>query len=221
MDIIESIKLRKSIRGYKPIPVSKEILTDLLEIATRAPSGMNSQPWEFTVLGGKVLDELKEALQKQFLAGLEPNLDFPFSPLTGIYKRRSIEVGIELYKLMGIARDDKEKRTQWELKMLRSFDAPNAIIVSMDKEVSSYWSMFSLGAVSHTIALAALEYGLGTCIEGDLVYYPDLVRQIAGIHESKNLAIGIAIGYPDWDFPANRFYSTRIPLDNIVSWQGV
>jgi nitroreductase len=221
MELIEAIKSRKSIRGYKPTPVPKEILTEILEIATRAPSGLNSQPWEFTVLGGKVLDDLRQALQEQFRAGAAINPDFPIEALTGVYKKRQVELGIALYQLMGIAREDTEKKNQWFLKQLRALDAPNVIIVSMDEEVSGFQATFSLGAVTQTIALAAVGFGLGTCIQAALVYYPKVVKQIAGIPESKKLATGIAIGYPDWDFPANKLQSTREPLANIVAWRGV
>ena len=131
MEVIEAIKSRKSIRGYKPTPVPREILAEILEIATRAPSGKNTQPWEFTVLGGKVLDNFKEALQEQFLTGP----DFSKKIYTGVYKERHRELGIRLYQLMGIAREDKEKRDQWTLQNLRAFDAPNIIIISMDEEI--------------------------------------------------------------------------------------
>lgn len=221
MELVEAIKSRKSIRGYKPTPVPKEILTEILEIATRAPSGLNTQPWEFTVLGGKVLDDLKHALQEKTLTGALPNPDLPIKPYTGVYRQRQVELGIALYQLMGIAREDKERKDQWMLKQLRAFDAPNAIIVSMDQEMDSPLASFSLGAVTQNIALAAVNFGLGTCIQHVLTYYPEVVRQIAGIPESKKLIIGISIGYPDWDFPANKLDSSREPLTNIVTWRGV
>jgi len=75
--------------------------------------------------------------------------------------------------------------------------------------VSGLLATFSLGAVTQTIALAALDYGLGTCIQGAPVFYPQVVRQIAGIPESTKLVMAIAIGYPDWDFPANKLHTTR------------
>jgi len=222
MELIEAIKSRKSIRGYKTTPVPKEVLTEILEVATRAPSGMNTQPWEFTVLGGKVLDDLRQALEEQFRAGAAPDADLPIEAFTGVYRKRQVEVGIALYQLMGIGREDTEKKSQWFLKLLRAFDAPNLIIVSMDEEISgTFLSMFGLGTVAQTIALAAVNHGLGTCINGMVVSYSKVVKQIADIPESKKLVIGIAIGYPDWDFPANKLQSTREPLDNIVAWRGV
>ena len=224
MELLEAIKSRKSIRGYKPTPVSREVLAEILEIAIHAPSNTNTQPWEFTILGGKVLNNLKQALQEQFRAGVEPQPDFPFKALTGVYRKRQVELGISLYQLMGIAREDREKRDRWTLKMLRAFDAPNAIIIAMDEEISStqdLQAMFSVGTVSQTIALAAVEFGLGTCIHQALINYPKVVRQIASIPDSKKLVIGIVVGYPDWDFAANKLQSTREPLDNIVTWQGM
>jgi len=222
LELAEAIKFRKSIRAYKPTPVPKETLVKILETATRSPSAMNIQPWKFTILGGKVLDELKEALQEKFLAGVEPHPDFPqYSRLAGAYRNRQVEVGKSLFQLMDIAREDKGKRVEWRAKMIRFFDAPNAIIISQDEEVDSFLSIFSLGSVSQTIALAAVDFSLGTCIEHAPVYYPEVIRQIAGIPESQRIAIGIAIGYPDWDFPANKLESVRETLDNIVTWQRV
>mgnify|MGYP001073673107 CR=1 FL=1 len=222
MELLEAIKSRKSIRGYKPTPVPKEILTQILEIAFHAPSAMNIQPWKFTILGDKMLNELKEALQERFLAGVEPSPDFARYPrLAGVYRDRQVDLAKNLFQLMGIAREDKGRRMEWMLKMIRFFDAPNAIIISLDEEVNSFLSIFSLGTITQTIALAAVNFGLGTCIEQAAVYYPEVIRQITGIPESQQIAITIAIGYPDWDFPANKLKSTREPLANIGTWFGV
>ena len=222
MELLEAIKSRKSIRGYKPTPVPKEILTQILEIAFHAPSAMNIQPWKFAILGDKMLNELKEALQERFLAGVEPSPDFARYPrLAGVYRDRQVDLAKNLFQLMDIAREDKGRRMEWMLKMIRFFDAPNAIIISLDEEVNSFLSIFSLGTITQTIALAAVNFGLGTCIEQAAVYYPEVIRQITGIPESQQIAITIAIGYPDWDFPANKLKSTREPLANIGTWFGV
>ena len=221
MELVEAIKSRRSIRGYKPTPVSKEILARVLEIATNAPSAMNTQPWKFTVLGGKVLDELREALQKRFLEGAEIHPDFPLSTPSGVYRNRQVDLAKSLFQLLEIAREDKGKRTEWTAKAFRLFDAPNAIIVSMDAENSSFPYILSLGAVSQTIALVAVDFGLGTCIEGNSILYPEVIRQITGIPESQKILAGMAIGYPDWDFPANKLRSTREPLDKVTTWLGI
>ena len=222
MELVEAIKLRKSIRGYKPTPVPRETLAQILEIATRAASGMNIQPWKFTILGGSILDELKKVLQDKFLAGEEPTPDFgPMARPTGVYRERQITLAKDLFQLMNITREDKGKRVEWNSKMLRFFDAPNAIIISVDEEINGLLSIFSIGTVTQTIILTATDFGLGTCIELDPVSYSKAIRQITGIPESQKIVVAIAIGYPDWDFPANKLQTSREPLENIVTWLGM
>ena len=222
MDLIEAINSRKSIRGYKPTPVPKETLAQILEIATRSPSALNTQPWKFTILGGKVLAELREGLQEQFLAGVEMHPDLPPSPLpSGIYRTRQVDLAKGLFQLMDIAREDKGKRLEWTARAFRLFDAPNAIIIGMDEEINSFSSIFSLGIICQTIALVAVSFGLGTCIEQNSVLYPDVIRKITGIPESQKIVAGMAIGYPDWDFPANKLQSAREPLSATATWCGV
>jgi nitroreductase len=221
MDLIEGMKSRKSIRGYKPTPVPRDTIAQILEIATRAPSAYNTQPWELHVLAGEVLDELKKALAQKFETVAEPHPDFAIpTPLVGIYRTRQVELGKSLFQLMDIGREDKEKRNEWTLKMARFWDAPNAIIIATDKEVSGPLLVFSIGAVTQSITLAALHFGLGTCIEHPPVYYPDVIRQTIGIPDSKKILIAMAIGYPDWEFPANKLESTRELLTNAVAWHG-
>jgi len=77
-----------------------------------------------------------------------------------------------------------------------------------------------IGALMQTICLAALHHGLGTCIEDQGTMFPDVVRKFTGMPDSKRIVISIAIGYPDWDFPANKLESRREPLENVVTWCG-
>ncbi len=222
MDLIEAINLRRSVRGYKPTPVPKETLTQILEIAIRSPSALNTQPWRFTILGGKVLMDVREALQEQFLAGVEMHPDLlPSPPPSGIYRNRQVDLAKGLFQLMDIAREDKGKRMEWTARAFRLFDAPNAIIIGMDEEINSFSSIFSLGIISQTIALVAVSFGLGTCIEQNSALYPDVIRKITGIPESQKIAAGMAVGYPDWDFPANKLQSPREPLSTVATWCGV
>jgi nitroreductase len=221
LELLEAITSRKSIRGYSTAPVPKETIGQILEIASRAPSAYNTQPWEFFVLAGAVLDQLKKALAERFESGAEPHPDFERpTPLVGVYRTRQVELGKSLFQLMDIGREDKEKRNQWTLKMARFWDAPNAIIIGTDREVSGPLLILSIGAITQSIALAALHFGLGTCIEHPPVYYPNVIRQILGIPESKKIVIAMAMGYPDWDFPANRLQSTRELPANTVAWHG-
>ena len=220
MDLIEGIKSRKSIRGYKPDPVPKDVLKEIIDIATRAPSSMNTQPWEFTVIAGDVIDRIKQANVEKFNAGERPQLEVTRGEYTGQYRDRQVALAVQLFQLMGIAREDREKRTEWMRRGFRFFDAPAAIILSIDKSVG-LGGQFDIGTISQTIALAALNYGLGTCIQGQGIMYPDVIRKFTGISDSKLMVIAITIGYPDWDFPANQVNSEREPIENVVGWHGM
>ena len=221
MDLVEAIKARKSIRGYQPDPVPKNVLEEILEIAIHAPSSMNTQPWEFTVIAGDVMEEIKQANIEKFNAAELPRMDVPRGEkYTDEYRERQVALAVQLFQLMGIAREDKEKRTEWMRKGFRFFDAPAAIIISMDKSVGS-GGEFDSGVIAQTIALTALNYGLGTCIQGQGIMYPDVVRKFTAIPESKLIVICLTIGYPDWDFPANKVQAEREPSQNITTWCGM
>jgi len=220
LDIAEAIRTRKSIRGFKPDPVPKEVLKNILEIAIRAPSGVNAQPWEIAVVAGEILENIKRGNVEMAASGAMPNRDRPGQVREGVYKQRQVDLAIQLFQLMGIAREDKVKRAEWMQKGFRFFDAPTAIILYVDKSLGESGPLMDIGSLAQTICLAALHYGLGTCIEGQGVMYPDVVRKYTGIPESKLIIICIAIGYPDWEFPANKLESKREPVDSITTWCG-
>ena len=219
MDLIEAIKSRKSIRGYKPDPVPKEVLQEILEVASRAPSSMNIQPWEFTVIAGEVMEKIKQANVEKFNSGEAAHPDAGQEAYTDQYRERQVAVAIQLFQLMDIAREDKEKRTEWMKRGFRFFDAPAAIIISVDRSLGER-AQFDVGSITQTIALVALNYGLGTCIQGQGIMYPEVIRKFTGIPESKRMIICLTIGYPDWDFPANKVQSQREPIENITTWCG-
>lgn len=220
MNILQAIRSRKSIRGFKPDPIPKGILKEILDIARRTPSAMNTQPWNITVVTGEVLDNIRKGNIEMLAAGAEPNPDLPSTPYEGIYRQRQVDIAIQIFKLMGIAREDKVKRAEWRQRGYRFFDAPAAIILSMDRSVDKLLSHLDIGALMQTICLAALNYGLGTCIANHGIMFPEVVRRFTPIPESDEIVISIAIGYPDWDFPANKLESEREPLENFATWCG-
>jgi len=222
VDILEAIKQRKSIRGFKPTPVSRETLTEILEIACRAPSPMNSQPWEFFVVTGDTLETLKEKNIESLRAGvpIEPELSVVGWPRESVYRQRQVALAKQLYRLMDIKREDKEKREWWWEKGFRYFDSPAVIFVVVDRSLSEAGAVFDVGAVMQTFCLAALHHGLGTCIEDQGVQFAGVLRDVLGIPDTKRIMMAVAIGYPDWEFPANRIETTREPVDNITTWLG-
>ncbi|MHB8156694.1 MAG: nitroreductase [Desulfocucumaceae bacterium] len=220
MDILEAVLARKSIRGYKPDPVPKEVILEILKTSTRSPSAMNTQPWEFLVVAGDVLDNIRRGNIEKLLSGSAPSPDYPSEGYQGVFKQRQVELAIEIFKLMGIAREDSAKRLEWMQRGFRFFDAPAAIIIAADRSVEGTMSMFDLGAVAQTICLLALARGLGTCIEGQGVMFPQVIRKYTGLPESKSIKMSIAIGYPDWEFPANSLESKREALESMAAWHG-
>ncbi len=222
MDIMEAIFSRKSIRGYKKDPVSREVISKILEAAVRAPSAMNTQPWEFFVITGDILEKIKKGLVEKLAAGAPMNPDHLVVgwPQDSIYRRRQVDLAKQLFTLMNIAREDKEKRAEWLKRGFRYFDAPVGIIVVTDRTLSESGPLFDIGAVVQTLCLAALEHGLGTCIEDQAVLYPEVSRELAGIPDSKRIMIAVSLGYPDPDFPANQVRSEREPVDKISTWVG-
>ncbi|MCX5852649.1 MAG: nitroreductase [Deltaproteobacteria bacterium] len=222
MDIVEAIRLRKSIRKFKPEPIPKEVLSKILEIAIRAPSAMNTQPWEFTVITGKVLENVKTVNIEKLRSGAPIHLEHPSGgwPFESIYRNRQVELGMQLFELMDIPRDDMQKRADWIERGFRYFDAPAAIIIMTDRVLNEGGPMFDIGTIAQNICLVALKYSLGTCIEDQGIMYPEVLREYAGISESKRIVMSIAIGYPDWEFPANRLESTRDRVEYITTWRG-
>ena len=220
MEIIEAIRSRKSVRGYRPDPVPKEILREILEIATRSPSSENMQPWVITVITGKALDDVRRGNVEMLTSGVKPESSVSQRPFEGVYRQRQVDLAIQLFGLMGIAREDKERRAQWLERGFRFFDAPAAIVLSVDTSLGEEQVLIDIGALCQSICLSALKYGLGTCIEDQGILFPEVLRNLIEIPESKRIVICIAIGYPDWDFPANKVESKREPIENVTTWYG-
>jgi nitroreductase len=183
---------------------------------------VNRQPWEFFVVGGEVLEKIKQAHIEilKSLAGAQGKSKKK-KKSGDIYRKRQVDLAVQLYALMDIGRDDAEKRAEWYERGFRFFDAPAAIILLKDKSLEAMVSShFDLGSVTQTICLAALEFGLGTCIEGQGKAFPEVLRAHAGIPDAKEIVTTVAIGYPDWDFPANKIITPREEVDSNTTWRG-
>lgn len=220
MDILETVKSRKSIRGFTTQPVPKAVLEEMLTISTRSQSAGNTQPWEITIATGDTLDRIKEENASKLSSGVASNWDFPLSAYEGVYKARYAENTQKLYALLGIAREDKARRTEWQLTNARFFDAPVVIFICVDKGLGDIRCIFDCGALTQTICLLAPNYGLGACAQLASISYPDTIKRITGIPDSKKILIAISIGYPDWNFPGNKHQSSREALNNVTSWCG-
>lgn len=218
MQLTQAILARRSIRGFQSTPVPQQVLKDVLSLAVRAVSASNTQPWSFSVVTGGVLDAIRGENVADFQAG-RPT-DYADPPVEGVYQARARAIGAQIFTAMEIGRADWPRRTEWAARGFRFFDAPAVILLSMDAALDETAYRFNLGCVTQNICLAALEYGLGTCVQNQAIYYQGAIRKHLQLPADQRLVCGIAIGYPDWDFPANHVISTRVPAEELTRWYG-
>ena len=222
MTFSELIKARRSVRGYRPDPVPREVIEEIISVAKWAPSSMNTQPWHVHVVTGEPLDNIRRGNTENMLAGVPPKREFPMrESYEGIHRKRQVEVAVQLFDAMGIARDDTERRTDWVMRGFRQFDAPVSLVLTYDKYLEpAAISQFDLGAFSHAIVLAAWERGLGCVINGQGIMQSHVVRTYAQIPDDQVIMICIAMGYPDDRFVANDVKSRREDNKNFVRYVG-
>ena len=222
MEFKELIRARNSIRGYLDKPVPRDVIESIIEVAKWAPSSMNTQPWHVHVVTGAPLDRIRKGNTDNMVAGVPPKRDFPMrEAYEGVHRQRQINVAVQLYEAMGIARDDKPRRTDWVMRGFRQFDAPVSLVLTYDKYLEpAAISHFDLGAFSHAIVLAAWEQGLGCVINGQGIMQSSVVREHARIPDDQNIMICIAMGYPDDSFIANTVKSVREDNAQFVHYVG-
>jgi nitroreductase len=225
MDISKAVIARKSIRAFKPEPVPKAVLREIMEKALRAPSWGNIQPWEFVIACGPKLAEIRRRFIGRIDADINP--DFPqFFKFPEPYDSRSRVTVAKSHESVGIKREDKEKRRWWELKQLTNFGAPCEIYIYIDRSLYmqngnvNVWPVFDCGMITGIIVLLAASYNLGTIIQARAVIHPDIIREVLGIPDTKLMLVGMAIGYPDLKDPVNQYTTDREPMDKLVSWHG-
>jgi nitroreductase len=220
MDLIEAIRTRRSIRSFKPNSVPKEVLTELMDVCRWSPSGSNSQPWEFAILGAEVLDEVKGYIANH-MKNTPVHPDIPYPPMPEPYRTRQKEFMqiMNAHQYPSGAHNRQEDGVGNRASGGVLFGAPNAIIVYTDREICPR-SLLGLGMIAQTIALAALHFGLASCIMSQVTYWPEVYREKDIVPDNKLIAFGIAIGYPDTEARINTFPRTRERLDTFVHWYG-
>jgi nitroreductase len=222
MQYDDVVRGRRSIRGYKPDPVPKALVREVIEMAMRAPSSFNTQPWNFYVVSGEPLDRIRAGNTERILAGVPESREFrSHGAYAGIHRDRQIEVAKQLFGAMGIARDDKDGRQDWVLRGFRQFDAPVSIVVTYDRSIfGGDYGPFDCGGVANAIVNAAWSRGLGCVINSQGIMQSPVVREHAGIPEDQVIMTCIAMGFPDESFPANAVVSLRKPVDEAAVFVG-
>ena len=222
MKLEKVMRERRSIRGFKDEPVSKILLEDIIALANRAPSSMNTQPWHLHVLTGKPLEAVRKGNTDRMLAGMTPVREIEdYAAYEGEHRKRQIEIAVQLFEAMGIRREDAERRQDWVMRGFRQFDAPVSIVVCFDRSlVKNTIAHFDTGAMTSGLVLAAWSKGLGTVINGQGIMQSPVVRQAAMIPDDQVILTCVALGWPDEDFVANSVISHRRLLENVTCFLG-
>ncbi len=213
---------RRAVRKYLPQPVSDDLVREILTEARWAPSATNTQSTYVYVLTGEPFRQFKADLREYALSEVPPAPDLGSS--------------LELPPLLQARQDDlfqtrasfiaaEEGRMGIPLQVpplppmvvaAEVYGAPLLLVLTVPKGFAVPYGCFDAGLFAQSMALAAHARGLGTCIAGSLVRYPDLLRKVIPDTEDRSFVIAIALGYADWEAPINRFPRTRIPVDEFV-----
>jgi nitroreductase len=216
MRVSEAVTTRRSIRAFLPTPVPDATIRELLELAARAPSGGNVQPWRVYVINGERMTEFLDFLDTRPPVEESEYEVYP-AGLWDPHRTARYELGEQMYGLLGIGRDDKEGRLRQFARNGRFFDAPAAFFITLDRRFNQpQWS--DLGMFLQTFMLLAVEAGLDTCPQEYWSSRHGAVTEFIGAPENEMLFCGMAIGHADRDAPVNTLVSERLPLDEWATW---
>jgi nitroreductase len=211
MDVRTAVTGRKSVRGFKSDPVPLDLVRRILEEASRAPSGTNTQPWRVHVATGAARERLTREVTAAASSGPQHD-EYQYSPkeLPEPYLSRRRKVGFDLYGLAGIARGDIEGRKRQALKNYTFFGAPVGLFFTMDRRME-YGSWLDVGMYMQNVMSLARGYGLETCPQAAWIYYGPATRKALGIPDDEIIISGMALGVPDWSVVENKLVTERAP----------
>jgi nitroreductase len=220
-EAVESaIASRRAVRAFLPDPVEPALVRRILAVAAQAPSGTNMQPWKVRVIGPDSRTRLE--------AGLLAALDSPDLPAAEEYRyypesfrepylSRRRKVGWDLYGLLGVKKGDVAGMRRQTAANLRFFDAPVALMVTIDRDLE-IGSWLDLGMFVQNILIAAQGHGLNSCPQAIFARFHPVVRRELAIPENEVVVCGIAIGKADPDARANALVPEREPVEAFTSW---
>ena len=219
MELKKAIEKRYSVRGYLDKSVDKDTVKNILEVAKKAPSGVNSQPWKVYVVMGNVRDNLvKEACEK-FDKGEMEKEEYQVYPTErpDWYKARQRGSGFALYGALGIEKEDMDKRMKQARKNYEFFGAPHVAIITTPKDLGAY-GVLDCGAFITAFTLAAAAIGVSSIPQAAIAGRAPIVREVLNIEEDRDVLCAISFGFADKDNPANSFRTQRADLGEFVEW---
>jgi len=222
----EAITSRMSARAFLPQAVDRHITMHLLEVASRAPSGTNTQPWKVYVLQGASRDTLVDKVCKAHDAiranpelGAEYKEEYAYYPEKWVspYIERRRENGWGLYGLLGIGKGDKDKMHAQHQRNYRFFDAPVGLMFTIDR-VLNRGSLVDYGMFLQSIMVAARGHGLHTCPQAAWNGFSKIILPHIGAGADEMLVCGMALGYADESAVVNTFHTPRVSAEDFTTW---
>ena len=216
----QAITSRRSVRAFLPTPVAREDIEAILDVARRAPSGSNTQPWKLYVLTG----ESKARLSESVLAAYDhPEADtvhreeYPYYPRTWIdpYQSRRRKVGWDLYGLLGIGRTDKERMHAQHARNFRFFDAPVGIIFTIDR-VMEQGSWLDYGMLLEAVMVAARARGIDTCPQAAFTQFHRIIAEHLRLTDDEMVVCGMSMGYANPGAIENTLVTERAPVSEFT-----
>jgi nitroreductase len=216
LTLAEAITSRRSVRGFKPDVIPQDILNKIFTVAQSAPSNCNTQPWTVYVASGEKRDELANKLTDIASKGTKPEPDFYYNDqFKGVYRQRQVDCAMALYDNMGVERSDRQARMKAMLRNFNFFEAPHAAFLCMPKGYD-VGNGVDVGIYLQTLMLVMSSYGVASCSQGALGFYPQQVREVLNIDDNLGVVVGLSFGYEDGDNAANKTRTTREKLSEVV-----
>jgi nitroreductase len=213
---------RRSVRAFRPDPVPRSVVAEILDAAARAPSGTNMQPWRGYVLVGSARDELCAAVQAVFDAqesGHRHEVQYYPDEFFEPYLSRRRKVGWDLYGRLGIARGESGKMRAQHRRNFQFFDAPVGMVFTIHRALAT-GSWLDYGMFLENIMVAARARGLDTCAQAAWTHYHKVIRPVLGLAEEEVVVCGMALGFADPDAPVDGLVTERVMSDQFMRWDG-
>jgi len=218
MEILEGIKTRRSIRAFKPKPITQGVMKKILQAVSNSPSYTNTQPWEVVVVRGKKKNELSRKLLELAKAKAPTSPDLPMPKgWPPALEERSREHGARRLSKLGVARDDEEGREKLRLMNFEFYGAPCVVLLFIDGSLGE-WSIFDMGLFAQNLILAAHSLGVESCLQASVTSYAPEIKKFLDIPESKKLVICISLGYPDEKAKLNTYRSLKQKPGEFAKW---
>ena len=213
---------RRSVRAFDPDPVSRETIEEILALASRAPSGSNIQPWQVIALTGAPLTALTAVLHDQVMSHGVDSIarEYNYYPVKWRepYIGRRRRVGWDLYSLLNITRDDKARMTEQHARNYLFFDAPAALIFTIDRDMEQ-GSWLDYGMLLQSVMLAARGRGLDTCPEAAIAQSHEIVQRELKIPADRQVVCGMALGFGR-TATVNTLITEREPVNGFTRFEG-